>query len=509
MEYICKACGAECSSERGLNIHISRKHSSKDKSSWPACQLCGHQYSSLKNGICGNCDFRINGKLKECKVCHEMKLFHSNRQKMCSDCKTKLEAERKTETEARKTTPVTCDICGLECTSSRSLNRHKTVKHKDYSKDDSWSECKNCHKKYKELKDGLCGHCNLNINGKDAVCEQCHRQVKFYSNRQKICSDCMQKNIDKHEADKVERNKPENLVCPTCDRQLTSYRGYKEHIVVHEADYVKRQFSESTKRKMSESGLGRKHKIDTRMKMRYSKLLHSVGKKNADILFDKNLLEQKIDELTVKLDRKPSISDVCECLDCYSQAVYNALSRNGFLESKIDVNSNHSHAELEVLDFVKMFDQNAGPNRKVLGYHQEIDIYSAKHNFGIEFDGSFWHSIENAVPKQYHLKKTNRCCKLGIRLVHIIESEWCERQEALKSLIEAIMLDDAQSQRKIELDNEWAKLNNNKLIVDRMKSDGSEWLDDGWHTIELLPPVKVTSLKWHIWNSGYAVMTKD
>lgn len=258
MEYICKTCGAECSSERGLNIHISRRHSSKDKSSWPICQLCGYQYSSLKDGICGNCDLKINGRLRECEICHEMKLFHSNRQKMCFDCKAKAESERKAEVEARKTTPVTCDICGLECASIRSLNRHKTVKHKDYSKDDSWPECKNCHKKYKELKDGLCGHCNLNINGKDAICEQCHKQVKFYSNRQKICSDCMQKNINSHEADKAERNKLENLVCSTCGRQFESYAGLRQHEVTHEDGYVRRQFSEETRRKMSEARLGKK-----------------------------------------------------------------------------------------------------------------------------------------------------------------------------------------------------------------------------------------------------------
>lgn len=200
------------------------------------CAMCNKQFSKLNsNGICGNCDFRINGRLKECEACHEMKLFHSNRQKMCSNCKAKLEAERKAETEARKTTPVTCDICGLECASMRALNRHKTVKHTDWHKNESWPECRNCHKRYEVLKDGLCGHCNLNINGKDAICEQCHKQVKFYSNRQKICANCMQKNIDKYEADKAERNKPDNLVCPTCGKQASSYQGLKIHMFVHKS----------------------------------------------------------------------------------------------------------------------------------------------------------------------------------------------------------------------------------------------------------------------------------
>lgn len=402
-----------------------------------------------------------------------------------------------------------CDICGLTFSAKRSMNRHKTVKHTDWKKDDSWPICTNCHKHYKILKNGLCGHCNLNINGKDAICEQCHRHVKFYSNRQKICDNCMQHNIKQSEIEKAERSKQANLVCKVCGRQFTTYPGYRQHEITHYDSYTKRHFSESTKHKMSESGKGRKHSAETRMKMRYSKLIHSVGKKNADILFDKSKLESIINEVTARLGRKPSISDICESLNCYSNAVHNALSRNGFLGTKIDVTAQHSHEELEVLDFVRQFDNDAGSNRTLLGHRKEIDIYSSKYRLGIEFNGSFWHSIENKTPKMSHFNKTQRCSKLGIRLVHVLESEWSSDQDTIKDFIKAIILEDEDKQRQIEIDSGWAKFENGMLVIDRMKSYGSEWLKDGWQYVEVLQPKKIESDKWHIWNSGYTLMSKD
>ena len=47
------------------------------------------------------------------------------------------------------------------------------------------------------------------------------------------------------------------------------------------------------------------------------------------------------------------------------------------------------------------------------------------------------------------------------------------------------------------------------LVIDRMKSYGSEWLKDGWQYAKVLQPKKIESDKWHIWNSGYVLMSKD
>lgn len=186
---ICMTCNKTFPTERGLKIHIKRVHIGRDESALLECKNCRHRYSVLNDGLCGNCIRLTKGFVKECPVCHEKKTFYANAQKMCSDCKEDQIKKHRDAIAARSESAI-CNICGLECASIRSLNRHKTVKHTDWHKNESWPECRNCHKHYEILKDGLCGHCNLNINGKDAICPQCHRQAKFYSNRQKVCNAC-------------------------------------------------------------------------------------------------------------------------------------------------------------------------------------------------------------------------------------------------------------------------------------------------------------------------------
>lgn len=62
----------------------------------------------------------------------------------------------------------------------------------------------------------------------------------------------------------------------------------------------------------------------------------------------------------------------------------------------------------------------------------EIDIYLPKLNLGIEYNGEYWHS-EAKKGRNYHLDKTKLAESKGIRLVHIFEHEWLQKQEIVKS----------------------------------------------------------------------------
>ena len=65
-----------------------------------------------------------------------------------------------------------------------------------------------------------------------------------------------------------------------------------------------------------------------------------------------------------------------------------------------------------------------------------IDIYLPDLKLGIEFNGTYWHCIENGTPKDLHLKKSLLCRAKGIRLIHIYEFEDFEKQKKLlKDLI--------------------------------------------------------------------------
>jgi len=70
---------------------------------------------------------------------------------------------------------------------------------------------------------------------------------------------------------------------------------------------------------------------------------------------------------------------------------------------------------------------------------KELDIYIPDKNLAIEVDGIWFHSTNNFTPKDYHLSKTLACANLGIRLIHINDWEWENRQNICKSIISSAL----------------------------------------------------------------------
>lgn len=106
-------------------------------------------------------------------------------------------------------------------------------------------------------------------------------------------------------------------------------------------------------------------------------------------------------------------------------------------KSAITPNAGMSHKEKDLVDYIKSF--YTGPvleNRRKIIYPNELDIFLPDLKLAIEFNGNYWHSIENGCSKDYHLKKSLLCKDKGIRLIHIYEFEDIEYQKLLlKSLI--------------------------------------------------------------------------
>lgn len=66
----------------------------------------------------------------------------------------------------------------------------------------------------------------------------------------------------------------------------------------------------------------------------------------------------------------------------------------------------------------------------------ELDIYIPSHNLALELNGLYWHSEKSGRrDKNYHIYKTRKCSEKGIRLIHIFEDEWINKQEIVKSII--------------------------------------------------------------------------
>lgn len=96
--------------------------------------------------------------------------------------------------------------------------------------------------------------------------------------------------------------------------------------------------------------------------------------------------------------------------------------------------------EQEVLNFVKSIYNGAiVENDRTIISPKELDIYLPEKHVAIEFDGLYWHSEEQGKGEEYHLAKTEACEEKGIRLIHIFEDEWNQKQEIVKDRIRSIL----------------------------------------------------------------------
>lgn len=56
--------------------------------------------------------------------------------------------------------------------------------------------------------------------------------------------------------------------------------------------------------------------------------------------------------------------------------------------------------------------------------NKQIDIYVPSRNFGMEFNGNFWHSDDHKGSSTYHLDKTITFRELNVNIMHIWEYDW-------------------------------------------------------------------------------------
>lgn len=109
----------------------------------------------------------------------------------------------------------------------------------------------------------------------------------------------------------------------------------------------------------------------------------------------------------------------------------NLLSKGQGLICRVCNPIRTSKGEKEIAELLSKYTAVETSNRTILG-GLEIDIYLPQLNLGIEYNGEYWHS-EDKKGRNYHLDKTNLAESKGIRLVHIFEHEWLNKQEIVKS----------------------------------------------------------------------------
>ena len=94
---------------------------------------------------------------------------------------------------------------------------------------------------------------------------------------------------------------------------------------------------------------------------------------------------------------------------------------------------------------------------------QQLDVYIPSKKMGIEFNGTYYHSIERNIDMKYHLMKTQRCEDVGVHLIHIWENDWIERNDAVKTFIKNAI------EGSLNIDLYLKERNDGFLEVDRSK----------------------------------------
>ena len=147
---------------------------------------------------------------------------------------------------------------------------------------------------------------------------------------------------------------------------------------------------------------------------------------------------------------------------------------------------NHASSieQKHILSFIKeIYTGEILINNKSLISPYELDIVIPEHKLAIQFNGIYWHSEQQGKDRYYHLNKTISCQKIGYRLIHIWQDDWCNDQAMIKQKLRNVF-------------------NHNEKIE-------GEVLDRCWYSIlqfkdyEILPPELIKRQKTSIWNCGY------
>ncbi|MBR4316816.1 MAG: hypothetical protein IKP65_07650 [Alphaproteobacteria bacterium] len=103
----------------------------------------------------------------------------------------------------------------------------------------------------------------------------------------------------------------------------------------------------------------------------------------------------------------------------------------------------YSYMEKDVLNFIKsIYDGKIIEHDKIVLNGKELDIYLPEKQIAIEFDGSYWHSIEGGKNRNYHLNKTESCEEKGIHLIHVFEYQWRNKKDIIKQKLKSIINND-------------------------------------------------------------------
>lgn len=262
-----------------------------------------------------------------------------------------------------------------------------------------------------------------------------------------------------------------NPKCPECVRLIKNKKlsDIGKTKVGELNNFYGRKHSKETKQKLSDAWNGdtseRRKKISNTVKSKeyQEKLKRSkqLTYGDANYVNSKKMRKTKLEDLHT-FEIKNNVTKITTIIDLYGYKWQNL--KNIEIVKYKGVNFIHNYdidkikkyskdvlivpksgmslIEKDLVIFIKTFYNNeVKENARKPIYPKELDIWLPDLKLAIEYNGNFWHSIENGCPKDFHLMKSLLCREKGIRLIHIYEFEDLDKQkQLLKSLILGIDL---------------------------------------------------------------------
>lgn len=161
-----------------------------------------------------------------------------------------------------------------------------------------------------------------------------------------------------------------------------------------------------------------------------------ISEETAAILNDKDKLGAMV--------KDRFFDDVAEELGVHQSSVQRACAHLG-----IKVKRTTSKAEMEIISLLESYDIKVEHGVRLIS-SREIDIYLPDYNFGIEYNGMYWHSEEFRY-NNYHQEKSLMYKDIGVLLMHVWEDDWNDerkKQIVINKILAKVGVIDREQARK-------------------------------------------------------------
>ncbi len=200
----------------------------------------------------------------------------------------------------------------------------------------------------------------------------------------------------------------------------------RETVSPHLVDQIKKDYSNG----MSIKEIIKKTSVKTaRSILLREKVQLRTGAKTRNFekeFFDSNPSASKL-SLMETYDKSPK--EISDELTVSKNTVYVYARKLG-----ICFDAKSSYPEIFVQNLLNRLDVSYEKNKRGIIGKLELDFFIPSKNLAIEVNGAYWHS-ELSKDRNYHLDKTKKCKDVGIKLIHLYDTEILEKPEICESLI--------------------------------------------------------------------------